>query len=117
MRPTNPNPTETSILRFRFDGKVQPGFKITDSKDIKMIRGRVKKDALTDFQITIEKFNDKKIIKAREQTAPPHLTNILSSITGIEITYKEPPTNQNRRKWKDLYSRGEDIRIQLAPSY
>ena len=91
MRPTNPNPTETSILRFRFDGKVQPGFKITDSKDIKMIRGRVKKDALTDFQITIEKFNDKKIIKAREQTAPPHLTNILSSITGIEITYKDPP--------------------------
>jgi len=81
---------ETSILRFRFDGKVQPEFKITDSKDIKMIWSRVKKDALTCFQITIEKSNDKKIIKAREQTAP-HLTNILSSITGIEITYKDPP--------------------------
>jgi hypothetical protein len=96
--------------------KVHPGFKITDSKDIKMIWSRVKKDALTCFQITIEKSNDKKIIKAREQTAP-HLTNILSSITGIEITDKDPPTNQNHRKWKDLYSRGEDIRIQLAPSY
>jgi hypothetical protein len=49
-----------------------------------MIRGRVKKDALTGFEITIEKSTAKKVISAREQTAH-RLTNILGSITGIEL--------------------------------
>lgn len=88
--PTNPSLRETSVLRFRFNESVQPGVTITDSKDIKMIRGRVKKDALTGFEITIEKSTAKKVINAREQTAH-RLTNILSSTTGIEITYKDPP--------------------------
>jgi hypothetical protein len=52
--PTNPSSRETSVLRFRFDESVHPGVTITDSKDIKMIRGRVKKDALTGFEITID---------------------------------------------------------------
>lgn len=88
--PTNPNPSETSLIRFRFNKKIHPGIKIKDSKDIKMIWSRVKKDALTGFEIRINKSTKKKIINAREQTAP-RLTNILGSITGIEITYKDPP--------------------------
>jgi hypothetical protein len=86
---TNSVKAETSIVRFKFHQKVYPGIKITDSKDIKMIWDKVEKDPLTWFQITNEKSNHKKIIKASEQIAP-RLTNILSSITGIEITHKDP---------------------------
>jgi hypothetical protein len=89
--PTNPNPHEISIIRFRFNKIVYPGIKIKDSKDIKMIWSREKKDALIGFEITINKSTEKKIINTREQTAP-RLTNILSSITGIEITFQPPPT-------------------------
>jgi hypothetical protein len=81
--------TETSILQFEFDGKVYPGVKITDSKDIKMIWDEVEKEALTGFEITIKDSTEEKIIDAREQTAP-RLTNILGSRTGNEITYKPP---------------------------
>jgi hypothetical protein len=88
--PTN-NSSETSIVRFEFDKKVYPGVKIADSKDIKMIWDKVDKKAPTGFEITIKKSTEKKITKAREQTAP-RLTSILGSITGIEITYKEYPT-------------------------
>ncbi|MDQ3837131.1 MAG: hypothetical protein M3270_09395 [Thermoproteota archaeon] len=42
------------------------------------------------FEITVQKSTDKKLAKVQEQTAP-RLTNILSSITGTEISYKEPP--------------------------
>jgi hypothetical protein len=86
---TNSVKPETSIVRFKFHQKVYHGIKITDSKDIEMIWGKVEKDALTWFQITNEKSNHKKIIKASEQIAP-RLTNIPSSITGIEITHKDP---------------------------
>jgi hypothetical protein len=81
---------ETSIVQFEFDQKVNPGVKITDPKEIKMIWDKVDKGALTGFEITITRSTKKKITNVREQTAP-RLTNILSSITGIEITYKEPP--------------------------
>jgi hypothetical protein len=102
---TNSVKAETSIVRFKFHQKVYPGIKITtDSKDIKMIWGKVEKDALTWFQITNEKSNHKKIIKASDQIAP-RLTNILSSITGIEITHKDPTRikiNRNGKTYSHL---------------
>jgi hypothetical protein len=96
--PTN-NPRETSIIQFEFHEKIYPGVTIKDSDDIKMIWDKVEKNVLTGFEITIQKSTQKKIANVREQTAP-RLTNIFSSITGIEITYKEPPSIQYIRNGK-----------------
>lgn len=87
--PTN-NPKETSIVQFNFNKKVYTNVTIIDSKDIKMIWDKKEKNALKGFKITIPKSTDKKRAKVQEETAP-RLTNILSSITGIVISYKEPP--------------------------
>ena len=111
----NPNPNETSNIRFRFDDKVYPGVKIKDSTDIKMIWSRGKKDTLIGFEITINKSTVKKIINAREQTAP-RLTNILSSITGIEITYKDPPRVRIARNGRTTTQVVKDLTVHyLSP--
>jgi hypothetical protein len=87
--PTN-NPKETSIVQFEFNKKVYTDVKIIDSKDIKMIWDKTEINTLNGFEITVQKSTGKKLAKVQEQTAP-RLTNILSSITGTEISYKEPP--------------------------
>jgi hypothetical protein len=87
--PTN-NPKETSIVEFEFNNKVYTNVKIIDSKDIKMIWDKAEKYTLNGFEIAVQKSNPKKLVKVQEQTAS-RLTNILSSITGTEISYKEPP--------------------------
>ena len=87
--PTN-NPRETSIVEFEFNNKVYTDVKIIDSNDIKMIWDKAEKNALNGFEIAVQKSNSKKLARVQEQTAP-RLTNILSSITGTQLSSKAPP--------------------------
>jgi hypothetical protein len=81
--------SETSILLFEFEEKVHPGVTITYSEDIKFLWDEKDATAVTGFEITIKPSNEEKITNAKEQT-DPSLANILSGVTGSQITYKPP---------------------------